>query len=300
MTDQFQDFLETATKTVAAVRDNPEGRIDLRREFYKKYGEAIEEEEEDDDGTTIADAAGDDAIKDVDDELDLEDYGLGGSEIAFFEWEIRRGVLNPLTAEQPGSAWWRAVNEQFLINSQTAMLIFEANASLSDVPNAIKYWLDYLKKPTPVAWYRAHNASITEAYFQFTDLAKKESKYEQLFLNEVLSRVLYAQAMVEDDTFLHKLGKISADPRLPAVQLLVSRPAFYPQHYPLNEQDKSHVMHQGTTKEDMAANLLDNWFIGIRIKTLYEHAAKWLNIPQIPSLLDYAHDPIYPNQETSA
>lgn len=29
-------------------------------------------------------------------------------------WQASRGVLNPLHAPQPGSAWWRAVNERLL------------------------------------------------------------------------------------------------------------------------------------------------------------------------------------------
>ena len=33
---------------------------------------------------------------------------------AFMGWQLRRGLLNPLTAAQPGSPWWRAVNEALL------------------------------------------------------------------------------------------------------------------------------------------------------------------------------------------
>src|SRR4029079_7792120 len=34
--------------------------------------------------------------------------------LSFMRWQARRGVLNPLDASPPGSAWWRAVNERLL------------------------------------------------------------------------------------------------------------------------------------------------------------------------------------------
>src|SRR5258705_13549823 len=34
--------------------------------------------------------------------------------LSFMRWQARRGVLDPLEASPPGSAWWRAVNERLL------------------------------------------------------------------------------------------------------------------------------------------------------------------------------------------
>ena len=59
---------------VESVRDDPEGRYQLRVAFYKKYGFAKD-----------------------------SGAGYGTSELAFLRWEIERGVLNPVAAAQPGS-----------------------------------------------------------------------------------------------------------------------------------------------------------------------------------------------------
>ena len=34
--------------------------------------------------------------------------------LAFMAWQVRRGVLNPVDGEAPGSPWWRVVNERLL------------------------------------------------------------------------------------------------------------------------------------------------------------------------------------------
>jgi len=34
--------------------------------------------------------------------------------LSFMQWQLRRGVLAPLSATRPGSPWWRAVNERIL------------------------------------------------------------------------------------------------------------------------------------------------------------------------------------------
>ena len=34
--------------------------------------------------------------------------------LSFMRWQARRGVLNPIDSSQPGSVWWRAVNERLL------------------------------------------------------------------------------------------------------------------------------------------------------------------------------------------
>ncbi len=37
--------------------------------------------------------------------------------LAFMGWQLRRGLLNPLTSPAPGSPWWRAVNERLLLDT---------------------------------------------------------------------------------------------------------------------------------------------------------------------------------------
>ena len=36
------------------------------------------------------------------------------AELAFMRWQVSRGVLAPLDSGQPGSEWWRSVNEDLL------------------------------------------------------------------------------------------------------------------------------------------------------------------------------------------
>jgi len=32
--------------------------------------------------------------------------------LAFMDWELRRGLLNSVSADAPGSPWWRAINDR--------------------------------------------------------------------------------------------------------------------------------------------------------------------------------------------
>ena len=110
-----------AVQRVAEVRDDPEGRYRLRVGFYQKYGFAK-------DGGA----------------------GYGASELAFLRWEIERGVLNPLDhPAQPGSRWWRDVNDDFLLAAEQAADIAEGVATI-EAPTA------------PVALLaRLHSQSVT-------------------------------------------------------------------------------------------------------------------------------------------
>ena len=64
-----------AAERVAAVVDDPAGRLDLLRELYVSGGE------------------------------DQLPYHRAAD--AFMRWQVRRGLLNPTTSERPGSPWWR-------------------------------------------------------------------------------------------------------------------------------------------------------------------------------------------------
>jgi hypothetical protein len=95
---------EETRRRVDQVKNDPEGRYRLREEFYQKYG------------------FGEDGGADY-----------GASELAFMRWEIERGVLNPPDdPRQPGSPWWRAVNEEFLYLSELAAAVYEAGLGSSD------------------------------------------------------------------------------------------------------------------------------------------------------------------------
>lgn len=240
-----------ATQIVETVYDNPESRYKLRLHFYNRHGR----------GTRTA--------------------GYGNSELNFTRWEIRRGVLNPLDdPHQPGSPWWRAVNGHFLYSSTLAYLIAEAGLRAENVPTAVRYWLDYIRQPSSITWYRAHNRGIVEGYAQFADLAHEENEYEQFFMNEVLFRVIYASSMVMGKS-LGPLGKFMSNPMLPAVDILVSIPHFYPASYPMTFSDKMHILHKGYSLREKAAVVLDEWFVLPKLDDLYQWSAEWLEMPEL-------------------
>ncbi len=254
-----------AAAVVAGVSDDPDGRVRLRETFYAKYG-----------GSGAA-------------------PGLGASEIAFLRWEVRRGVLNSDTrTASAGSPWWRAVNSRFLFVSQLAALAHEAGFT-GEAPDAeVSLWLEYLRSPTPTSWYRAHNASIVGGYLRSRDEAGRESRFEQVFMNIVLYRLLFAQAMVEGAPIAFgPLGKILADPRLPSVNVLVDLPDFYPEHYPLTKEDIADIMERGHSLEEDLVRVLDDDLVIPHLRELYRLAALWNGQPELPRLLR-GSAPIYP------
>lgn len=261
--------------------DNPEARYAIRKAFYKKYGENL----------SIWGRIWVFIIK-----LFTNGSGLGRSELDFLRWEINRGVLNPLNdPKQPGSVWWRDVNLQFIIISETAAEIYEGKNTTEPITHEIQLWLDYLKSPTGVSWYRAHNGAILKGYLTCVLQACEESVYERVFMNEVLYRLLFAQAMEEDQSFAKGLGKIMANPMFQAVNIITHIPAFYPDNYPLSEKDIKSVMHEGRNEEAVMEDVFDQVLILPNLNKLYESASKWLGNPELMSLISKAGKPIYPD-----
>src|SRR6478672_9180861 len=108
--------------------------------------------------------------------------------LSFMRWQASRGVLDPLDASPPGSAWWRAVNERLLRDGcETVALL----GGLSGEPSsqAVRRWLQFSARPTGRNWYRAHNASIVAGYLEQWGLAEEESAPERFFMNVALVRV---------------------------------------------------------------------------------------------------------------
>jgi hypothetical protein len=126
-------------------------------------------------------------------------------------------VLNPLDASPPGSVWWRAVNERLLRDGCEAVALV---GGLAGEPSSqpVRLWLEFIAKPTGRNWYRAHNASIVDAYLEHRDLAKAESPAERFFMDVALVRVLYAHVLVGAPRLalgrFAPLGRLLGDPRV--------------------------------------------------------------------------------------
>lgn len=253
-----------AHQIVEDVSDSPQKRYNLRLAFYKKYGDA----------------------------LDPEKDGLGNSELAFMQWEMRRGVLNPLSGDKSGSPWWRKVNSHFIYLSTLAALIHEAGLSTNHIPIAVQHWLNYIASPNEVTWYKAHNSSIVAGYEVANSLAFKETAYEQYFMSIVLYRLLYAQSMVEGVSF-GILGKIFANPRGGAVSIITDINAFYPSKYPMTKEEIAYVLHKAHNLPGVLEDLFDEILILPELDKLYKEASKW-NL--CPILLQYVshNKPVYP------
>lgn len=274
----WPELAAEAQRQVAAVADDPEGRLRLRMAFYRRFGDA--------DGLRAAGRL----------RADLPDaeFGWGRSELDFLRWEIRRGVLNPRDGSRgaPGSPWWRAVNASFLVDGQLAALGHDAGLDPAGAPPPARAWLAYIGAPGEGSWYRAHNTSIVAGYDTARATAEVEARPEQIFVNMVLYRLLFAQGMVEGVEFA-ALGRFLADPELPSVDAMVHLPDFYPDHYPLSRADVRHVMHRGHGMEEATAICLDEVLIHPQLVRLYAAAARWNEAPELAQWVQ-AGEPVYP------
>lgn len=259
----LEPLARQAFAIVDRVKDDPEARYQLRVRFYDKYGFAL-------DGGA----------------------GFGSSELAFMRWEIDRGVLAPLDAPRPGSRWWRDVNSSLIFDAELAALIYESGESIAAPPGAQR-WLDYITSPSEKTWYLAHNGSIVGGYLAQVAAARAELDGEQRFMNIVLYRVLYAEAMVAGASFLGRLGEILANPTLPAVNIIVDVRDFYPRDYPLTRDDVRNLMGRGDSIMDLAVRLFDDGLILPEATSVYDHAASSLGIPELLGLIRNGR-PIYP------
>jgi hypothetical protein len=257
-----------ARSIVDGVADSPEGRLDLRESFYLRYGCA--------------------------DRLKMDDkYGYGRSELDFMGWEIRRGVLDPVKpVGRGGSPWWRGVNGDFLYYGELGRLAHEAGFPVTSLPLPAARWADFIDQPSPKSWYRAHNTSIVHGYANRIAEAEAERRAEQIFLNEVLYRLLYAQGLVEG-VEMGKLGEILAHPGLPSVDVLVHLPDFYPDDYPLDRADIRHINHKGHTIQEWGTRILDQILIHPHLTHLYEEASEWLTFHSLREYIQHG-EPVYP------
>ena len=263
--DDLKKLEDEVWKYVETLRDSPEARLQSRDAFYKKYGQ----------------------------ENGSEKFGYGDSEIAFFGWE-ERSVLRPPHADPPGSEWWSNVNLWFIYLSELGGKAYQVGFTKSKLPVAAQFWLTFIEEPGPLNWYRAHNSSIIDGYLTYPGLAEKESTPEKIFINMVLYRLLYAQSMVEGDFMLPKLGKVLGDPRGGAVQFITGLDAYYPDHYPMTQEEIREVLGKTHSLDELGVKFLDDVLIEPELTQLYNHASNWNKQPALNALI-VNHQPAYPN-----
>ena len=242
-----------AGQLVAAVRDDPDERLRLAAGFYDQRvaGHSIR--------------------------------AYRRAEVAFMRWQIRCGVLARLDAVQPGSPWWRAVNESLLRDAVEADLLFNSSSG-SPSTGSVDLWLTFLRRPTPPAWYRAHNASIVGGYLRHRDLVSAEGPLERFFMDVALLRVLYAHCLLIRPRLalgrLAAFGPLLGDPRRRAADLFLSLQNVLPNMYPLARASIEVVL----AEENYLARIMDYGVIAPRIGLLYRAVADDLAEPRIVDL----------------
>jgi hypothetical protein len=210
--------------------------------------------------------------------------------LSFMSWQAHRGVLNPPDASRPGSAWWRALNEQLLRDGCESVGLLGGLAGEPST-HAVGLWLEFGASPTGRNWYRAHNASIVAGYLAHRELAEAETAAERFFMNVALVRVLYAHALVGAPCLalgrLAPLGRPLGDPRFGMAGLFLSLRRVVPDRYPLAFEVERYI-----SAEHRLGRLLDYGVIVPRLQRLYEWSARDLDEPR---LLDLVRDgnPIY-------
>jgi hypothetical protein len=210
--------------------------------------------------------------------------------LSFMRWQARRGLLAPLDASPPGSAWWRAVNERLLRDGcETVALLGGLDGEPSS--DAVRSWLEFADRPTGRNWYRAHNASIVAAYLEHRGLAETESEPERFFMNVALLRVLYAHALGAEPRLalgrLAPLGRVLGDPRLGMAGVFLSLGRVLPDRYPLADEVERYI-----AAEQRLGRILDYAVIVPRLQPLYEWSAGELGEPRVLELVREGN-PVY-------
>jgi uncharacterized protein len=240
-----------AAERVAAVIDDPGGRLALASDFYSSAPQACR--------------------------------SFGRAQQAFMGWEISRGVLNPLDATQPGSPWWRAVNERLLRDQVESSQPGDDTAQEGSL--GVRRWRAFLTDPTPINWYAAHNTSIASGYLEHAMLATEEPTSEQWFINLVLARVLFAQATINpgqlSGRLVAELGSVLSQPAGPGITGAVRLHDFYPATYPIHH---SHAWWAAVDLGGWLERIVDERFVLPHAAALFQFAASTLGLNDLARL----------------
>lgn len=253
--------LAWARAQIAAVRDDPRGRLALiERTYHGPTGRAPRH------------------------------LPFRRAALSFMRWQAKRGLLNPLDGSPPGSPWWRKINERLLQDGCESVALAGGLAGEPSSPT-VRLWLAFISTTTAHNWYRAHNASVVSAYLEHRDLAEAESEPERFFMNVALGRVLYAHALVGAPRLavgqFAPLGRLLGDPRLGMAGAFLSLGRVLPDRYPLAEDVESYL-----ADEHRLGRLLDYAVIVPRLQLVYEWSAEELGEPRLLELVREGN-PIY-------
>jgi hypothetical protein len=250
----LQSARTIAVACVGAVRDDPDGRLDLMRSQYR-----------------------------VPPHLDRGYLPFRQAASAFMRWQLSRGLLNPINSPNPGSPWWRAINECLLYDVGEARALTFGHPGPPSSPT-VAAWLEFIRRPSAASWYRAHNMSVVGAYLENEHLAAREGRIERFFINLVLVRVLYTHAMVTAPRlalgWLAPAGRVLGDPRLGMTGIFLSLSRVLPDRYPLGDDIAPYAQ-----LEHGLGHLLDVGVITPRVEGLYTWSASELNAPGLRRLL---------------
>lgn len=203
--------------------------------------------------------------------------------LAFMDWQVRRGLLNPADHECPGSPWWRAMNERLLRDTCEARLRVLGHPGPPSSPG-VEPSFRFALEPSSPTWYRAHNITVVTAYLDHRDLAEHENRIERFFINLVLIRLMYAHALVAAPrlalAWLAPTARWLGDPRRAMTSIFLSISRVLPNRYPLDGALDDYI-----DAEHTIGRLLDLGVITPRLTELYRWSAEELQIPEVTDLV---------------
>jgi hypothetical protein len=248
------DAAGEARTLVAAVRHDPALRLELASRFYD-------------------DRPGRPSIR-----------AYRRAELAFMRWQVSRGVLAPPESAQPGSGWWRSVNESLLRDASEADRLVAGSPGQATQP-AVARWVEFISAPSARTWYRAHNASIVAAYLEHRHLCSAEVPVERFFMDVAIARLVCVHALVIRPRLvvgrLAPAGRLIGDPRWRGADLFLSLRNILPDRYPLTGLDIEQIL----ALENYAGRLIDYGVILPKMQALYEFAASDLDDPRLLDLV---------------
>ncbi|HYZ93911.1 MAG TPA: DUF2071 domain-containing protein [Actinomycetota bacterium] len=257
---------QEAKRRVADVRDDPHGRLALAEDAYLCGS-------------------------------DTRLRHFSRAELAFIQWEIRRGVLAPVEPNSPhtGSPWWRTVNETLLRDCEEGSLLYRDGIRDGGSNHAVGLWLKFFDAPSPDAWYRAHNASIVSGYLAASSHAVVESEAEQILMNVILTRALYAYLLAARQArlgFLARVGQWLANPAGEGIVVVIDLPDFYPSHYPMSAEDERRLLGAGFEPESLLERI-GNLVTFYDIERVFSWNSQRIGIPELMTLVSKG-SPCYP------